>query len=147
MHCFPGPAEADLLRKRTCGFQPRRECAYFAHVLQKYDDFVARPKLLALCESTSPALWTKSCPKVTLCQLQPCIKRTAPQTRKFLKSRTSICLGGPKVVWHDRATLSKRCRLIHSVCWGRMGPTSDKELFQPPRTCKWAAHLGAPWAW
>jgi hypothetical protein len=45
------------------------------------DDFVARPKRLALCESTTPALWAKSCPKVTLCQLQPCIKRTAPQTR------------------------------------------------------------------
>ena len=32
------------------------------------------------CNSTPPALWAKSCPKVTLCQLQPCIERTAPQT-------------------------------------------------------------------
>ena len=26
-------------------------------------------------------VWAKSCPKATLCQLQLCIKRTAPQTR------------------------------------------------------------------
>ena len=36
---------------------------------------------MPLCQSTPPALWAKSCPKVTLCQLQPCIKRTASQTR------------------------------------------------------------------
>ena len=54
---------------------------YLPHLFEKYKEFVARPKRLALCESTPPALWVQSCSKVTFCQLQLCIKQTAPQTR------------------------------------------------------------------
>ena len=58
---------------------------------ENYDDFVARPKLLALCESTPPASGPKVVQKLHFVNYNYVLNERLPKP-EFLKSTTSICL-------------------------------------------------------
>ena len=60
-------------------------------MFEKYEDFVARPKLLALCEIPRPASGPKVVEKLHFVNYSYVLNERLPKL-EFLMSRTWICL-------------------------------------------------------